>query len=132
MQAKNEMEAIKALNEKVAGIIESGSNTNGSWVKYADGTMFQYGTYDTGLTDFTTQFGSVFYANVYSTIDFPLDFIDIPAITINQELGGYLGGNTLGGGLPTKTNFRVYLYIAQSGVLNRNATIFWQAIGRWK
>lgn len=131
MQAKNEMEAIKALSEKVAGIVESGSNANGSWVKYADGTMFQYGIYDTGLTDFTTQFGSVFYANVNPTIDFPLDFVDVPSIVINQELGGYLGGSTLGG-LPTKTNFKVYLYIAQSGVLNRNATIYWQAIGRWK
>ena len=131
MQAKSEMEAIKSLNEKVAGIIERIENENGTAIKYADGTMIQYGTYDTGLTDFTTQFGSVFYANVYSTIDFPLDFIDIPAITINQELGGYLGGNTLGG-LPTKTNFRVYLYIAQSGVLTRNAIIYWQAIGKWK
>ena len=44
MQAKNEMEAIKALNEKVAGIVESGSNENGSWVKFADGTMICYGS----------------------------------------------------------------------------------------
>ena len=120
---------LKKILEKIKSMqTETITNANGTAIKYADGTMIEYGTYDTGLTDFTTQFGSVFYANVYSTIDFPLDFIDIPAITINQELGGYLGGNTLGGGLPTKTNFRVYLYIAQSGVLNRNATIYWQAI----
>lgn len=127
MQAKQEMEAIKSLNEKVSGIIERIENENGTAIKYADGTMIQYGTYDTGLTDFTTEFGSVFYNQSSSTIKFPLTFIDIPALIINQELGGYLGGNTLGG-LPTKTNFRVYLYIAQSGVLNRNATIYWQAI----
>ena len=36
MQAKKEMEAIKNLNEKIAGIVESGSNENGSWVKFAD------------------------------------------------------------------------------------------------
>lgn len=131
MQAKNEMEAIKALSGKVSGIVESGSNANGSWVKFADGTMIQYGTYDTGLTDFTTEFGSVFYNNSYFAINFPLEFIGVPSIVINQELGGYLGGSTLGG-RPTKTGFRVYLYIAQSGVLNRNATIYWQAIGRWK
>ena len=106
---------------------ETITNANGTAIKFADGTMLEYGTYDTGITDFTTQFGSVFYNQSYSTINFPLAFVDIPSIVINQELGGYLGGNTLGG-LPTKTNFRVYLYIAQSGVLNRNATIYWQAI----
>lgn len=127
MQAKSEMEAIKSLNEKVAGIIERIENENGTAIKYADGTMIQYGTYDTGLTDFTTEFGSVFYNQSYSTINFPLAFVDVPSIVINQELGGYLGGSTLGG-RPTKTGFRVYLYIAQSGVLNRNATIYWQAI----
>lgn len=42
MQAKKEMQAIKDLNEKIAGIVESGSNDNGSWVKYADGTMICY------------------------------------------------------------------------------------------
>lgn len=131
MQAKKEMQAIKDLNEKIAGIVESGSNDNGSWVKYADGTMIQWGTYDTGLTNFTTEFGSVFYNQSYSTINFPLAFVDIPSIVINQELGGYLGGNTVGG-LPTKTNFRVYLYTARSATLTRNATIYWQAIGRWK
>ena len=89
--------------------------------------MIQYGTYDTGLTDFTTQFGSVFYANVYSTINFPLEFIGVPIITVNEELGGYLGGNILGG-LPSKSNVRVYLYTAKSATLTRNATIYWQAI----
>lgn len=44
MQAKQEMEAIKALNTKVEGIVESGSNDNGSWVKFADGTMIQWGS----------------------------------------------------------------------------------------
>lgn len=131
MQAKNEMEAIKKLSEKIAGIIESGSNDNGSYIKFADGTMIQWGTYDTGLTDFTTEFGSVFYNQLNSTINFPLAFVDIPSIVINQEIGGYLGGNTMGG-LPTKTNFRVYLYTTKSATLTRNATIYWQAIGRWK
>lgn len=106
---------------------ETITNEKGTAIKFADGTMIEYGTYDTGLTDFTTQFGSVFYANVYSTINFPLEFIGVPIITVNEELGGYLGGNILGG-LPSKSNFRVYLYTAKSATLTRNATIYWQAI----
>lgn len=131
MVVKNEMEAIKALSEKVAGIIESGSNDNGDYIKFSDGTMIQYGQVDTNLKDFTAQYGSVFYNQSFSTINFPLEFIAVPIVMVNQELGGYLGGNSLGG-LPTKTNFRVYLYITKSGVINRNAIIYWQAIGRWK
>ncbi len=124
------------LNKKIKNTIndmevETITNENGTAIKLSNGIMIQYGAYDTGLTDFTTEFGSVFYNESYSTINFPLAFVDIPSIVINQELGGYLGGSTLGG-RPTKTGFRVYLYIAQSGVLNRNATIYWQAIGRWK
>ena len=117
----------KVLNKLKNMQTEVVTNSNGTAVKFADGTMIEYGTYDTGLTDFTTEFGSVFYNKSYSTINFPLAFVDVPSIVINQELGGYLGGSTLGG-RPTKTGFRVYLYIAQSGVLNRNATIYWQAI----
>ena len=33
------MEAIKNLNEKVAGIIETITNANGTAIKFADGTM---------------------------------------------------------------------------------------------
>ena len=126
------MPLLKTILNKIKNMeIERIENENGTAIKYADGTMIEYGTYDTGLTDFTTEFGSVFYNQSYSTIKFPLAFVDVPSIVINQELGGYLGGNTLGG-LPTKTNFKVYLYTAKSAVLNRNATIYWQAIGRWK
>lgn len=32
----------KALNEKISGIIESGSNANGNYIKYAEGTMICY------------------------------------------------------------------------------------------
>lgn len=131
MQAKNEMEAIKSLNKKIAGIIESGSNDNGSYIKFADGTLLQYGVFDTNERDFTTEFGSVFYNNSYFGINFPLEFINVPIITVNEELGGYLGGNILGG-LPTKSNFRVCLYTAKSATLTRNAIIYWQAIGKWK
>lgn len=112
--------------------IEKITNENGTAIKFPDGTMIQYGVFDTNKRDFTTEFGSVFYNNSYSTINFPLSFIEAPeSVTINQELGGYLGGSSLAG-LPTASNMRVFLYIAKSGVLNRNAMIYWQAIGKWK
>ena len=111
--------------------LETITNENGTAIKFSDGTMIQYGAFDTNERDFTTEFGSVFYNNSYFAINFPLEFIGVPIITVNEELGGYLGGNILGG-LPSKSNFRVYLYTAKSATLTRNATIYWQAIGRWK
>lgn len=37
------------LNTYLNNIIESGNNDNGAWVKYADGTMIQYGETDADI-----------------------------------------------------------------------------------
>lgn len=70
MQAKNEMEAIKALNEKIAGIVESGSNSNGSWVKFADGTMICSGHISQTLTRTTQRSDCRGIQNIWSYYQF--------------------------------------------------------------
>ena len=71
MVVKNEMEAIKALSEKVAGIVESGSNDNGSWVKFADGTMICSGHISQTLTRTTQRSGCRGIQNIWSYYKFP-------------------------------------------------------------
>lgn len=70
MQAKKEMEAIKALNEKIAGIVESGSNDNGSWVKFADGTMICGGQISQTLTRATQRSDCRRIQNIWSYYQF--------------------------------------------------------------
>ena len=112
-------------------IIQSITTESGTAIKFADGTMICYGKIDTGSRNFTEQFGSVYYDNIPYNIVYPMQFIETPIISISQELGGYFGGNSIGG-LPTNTKAQVYVYTMRSATLNRNAIIYWQAIGRWK
>ena len=122
MQAKNEMEAIKALNEKVAGIVESGSNENGSWVKFADGTMIQYGSI---LNN----------ANGLATVSFPKRFISSDVIvTTSIAYNSYTSNNPVLT-LVYPSNSTVGIYSRKSdGSVETNTTVKtnWKAIGRWK
>lgn len=71
MQAKNEMQAIKALNTIVAEIVESGSNANGSWVKYSDGTMICSGHTSQTLARTTQRSDCRGIQNIWSYYKFP-------------------------------------------------------------
>ena len=131
MQAKNEMEAIKNLNKKIAGIIESGSNANGSYIKFVDGTLLQYGVYDTGSTELNKEYGSVFYDNKVHTFNFPLSFIDNNvSVTSTLELKGGIGGASISDFNTTKLS--IYIFSTLSRVFTTTAKIHWKAIGKWK
>ena len=131
MQVKNEMEAIKSLNKKIVGIIESGSNANGSYIKFVDGTLLQYGVYDTGSTELNKEYGSVFYDNKVHTFNFPLSFIDNNvSVTSTLELKGGIGGVSLSDFNINSMSY--YIFSTLSRNFRETAKIHWQAIGRWK
>lgn len=62
-------------------IVDSGSNSNGSWIKWADGTMICYGyNMFTGI-NMTTQWGSMYEtSNPLSLGDFPQPFVSRPDV----------------------------------------------------
>ena len=143
MQAKNEMEAIKSLNKKIAGIIESGSNANGSYIKFTDGTMIQWGSKSfTGSASGST--GS------YTIVPFPQSFADNKYSTsyspiykgsVSQTISLYViltGSNTYGSGT-VRTQDTVYRRLSYTNDNTELAKLYetdllfnWQAIGRWK
>lgn len=142
MQAKQEMEAIKALNTKVEGIVESGSNDNGSWVKFADGTMIQWGSKNfVGASDSTGSYTRVIFPqtfanNKYSTRYSPLYTGNIAqTITLYVILTGsniYGSGTNLGG----DTVYRRLAYTTDATELAElyatNLSFNWHAVGFWK
>lgn len=77
--------SINAVNEALSEIIESGSNENGSWIKYADGnmicTMIRSANFDmtTG-----TEWGSLYVWAYDEFVFFPQEFVDIPIVNINE------------------------------------------------
>lgn len=60
--------------------VESGSNANGNWIKYADGTMICTGSKSTtGNASTTNDTGGGLYRSSGILFDnFPQEFVDIP------------------------------------------------------
>ena len=116
------MEAIKALNEKVAGIVESGSNENGSWVKFADGTAICFGSVAN-------------QSNGLSTAIYPIEFTEMPCwhLTI-VRYSSYTAANppivlTQAG----IGEARIYCRKPDGSIeTNTTISINWLAIGKWK
>ena len=128
---------IKKLNKKIHfdclyGVIESGSNTNGSWIKYGDGNMICFAYKSISSTNFNTVYGAVYNNGNMVTIDFPQTFISNPVVTATIYLHGGLGSFTLGR-QPTTTNFTGWMTSFKSyDFSNIGCGIYYTAIGRWK
>lgn len=129
MQAKNEMEAIKSLNKKIAGIIESGSNANGSYIKFTDGTMIC--TLDTTVSDqaINRSYGDLYWGP--RTWNFPVAFIEKPAVSCGMFKWGT--GMSWGNVSGIATTYATLVGMDTSSRDTGTSTkIHAMAIGRWK
>ena len=119
--------SASAVDNKLAQIIQSGSNTNGSYIKYSDGTMICYGS--TSLNEVSVSDYYSFCKRTNSlTITFPMEFDEVPNVTItNQGFGifSYTINNI------TANNFSYYAFTYPSGS-NISGSLQYVAIGRWK
>ena len=101
-----------------------GSNANGNYIKYADGTMVCYGTVNF-TSDVTIAFWGMYYDATQRAVTYPVAFVGNPHVVAT----GYdcflvsLTTNT------TKTNYWVYKAGSATGVY---LGIIWTAYGRWK
>ena len=130
---KNGIE-IATLND-ISKIIESGSNTNGYYIKYENGIMFQYGSQDKGSINFTADWWGTFTrfndeSGSNTTITFPLEFNEIyfcKLVPSSQNLINVDGNN-----IYTTTSATPYLICPKNNTGARNVRIFFFAIGTWK
>lgn len=117
--------------------IETITNTNGTAIKYPDGTMICTGKKQfTGLsfsawgTVFTTQAGNMKFD------DFPQEFIDVPNISVSPV--GYSGTSgdfwimSATNNIPNKTNPGGYQAVRATTSSNFSVLLTYIAIGRWK
>jgi len=121
---------------KLGIIIESDSNSNGSWIKFSDGTMIQRGTATVSPTYHTNDknigtYGWSFYMVQYASnlyITFPTKFVDKNSY---QFLALENGGSTA---QPYAENYSANSVHFGCIVPNNvtSVTFSWIAIGRWK
>lgn len=98
-----------------AKAFDSGSNANGYYTKFADGTLICY--------------GNKTISNYSVTINYPAIFIDTNYSLVTQFVRDTsLGNNSNSQGLNSITTTSCVCYSAYK----ETATVLWIAIGRWK
>lgn len=107
-------------------IIERGSNANGEFVRYADGTQIcTLRRQDTSVAISTAFQGG--FRSTSSTWVYPASFSVAPAITTNPEGLSAFGTSAV---VP-QTLSSNYIYLAPASQAAANVTITLTAIGRW-
>lgn len=124
--------------EKVSdgNIIESGSNENGNWIKFVDGTMICYETFSIGGTTTDGQNdGSLWYVDISLQHSFAQKFISKPIIRINAYTSEnanlhYLWVCTKYNSVTTSSfgNYRIYSPTNTTMIVSLD----YIAIGKWK
>ena len=116
----------------VNGIVESGSNENGNWIKFVDGTMITYQNVDITLS-VDTAWGGIFVGNYATPINFSQTFKEPPEVLIDIKFTQGAGWR-VDWDFPVITNSSIKnIGIGRGTSSNESkckATIF--AIGKWK
>lgn len=135
---------LNATNLNLMQVEESGSNTNGNYIKYNDGTLIQWNTIAKSNFQSTSALSTIvqginWYRSNNPSVSFPIFFIDTNYsvnVTVLEGTSGsrFIIPETLG---KTVSGFVVQLIgvedFTSSGAAYSNLTsVSYIAIGRWK
>ena len=124
---------IKKVSQ-VAGLIDAievGSNTNGNWIKYSDGTMICYKKASATNVAITSSWGSL-YEGSFSLGSWPQTFTDVPNIQVsNAGATGFIIESFAGGDLPTASSAGSLLVVRPTSATT-SCSVYLTAIGKWK
>ena len=117
------------LPEGVGYIIETGSNANGEWIKFSDGTMIVTQTFDR-TAGTTQQTGALYWCKIIDFVEYPVAFTSVQAVNI-QVRHTDIVSTTPSGRPNNKCCAALYCYTAVS-TINGAMTIGVTTIGKWK
>lgn len=118
---KIDMSLLPVVGESGAAIIARGSNANGEWVRWEDGTQVCYKIVTPVIATGDT------YVDSYFT--YPAAFIASPIIAASAARSEMTDVSLRSVG-PTNVQFRVKIASVQDSAFNAN--MHYIAIGRWK
>ena len=105
-------------------VIERGSNTNGQFVKYADGTMFQWGQVQSASLAVST--------TAASAIPFPLAFAGSAPIMPKISVEPYLNWDHYGAiGASSVSSNAMNVFVRNGATSAQQFAIRWECTGRW-
>lgn len=129
MQADDVQDAITEIKSNLTQLPESGSNANGNYMKFPDGTLICTKTVTVSVS--YSAWGSCYESNSIDLGALPMEFYSTPVVTLNlnnsSSSGWIVGCN------PTTTALGNTRCIRPNvGASSQNITIGVIAIGRWK
>jgi hypothetical protein len=105
-------------------VIERGSNSNGQYVKYADGTMFQWGQVQSASLAVST--------TTASAIPFPLPFAGSAPIMPKISVEPYLNWDHYGAiGASSVSSNAMNVFVRNGATTAQQFVIRWECTGRW-
>lgn len=107
--------------------VEKVTGTNGTAIKYSDGTMICYGAI-TQTINISTSYEGAYFAGI-NDVSFPVSFNSNPTISVTLFQNNTLLSATISSIHTDK--FSTYVWKSQSKN-NVSVTLHYQAIGRWK
>lgn len=116
------------VNDAVAGVVESGSNTNGNYVKFLDGTMVCYGSFTKQNVAIVNSWGNVYGADLTDPLTFPQTFYSAPIATVFNVAGNSFWVHRV----QTSEEKITTLSISRPNSYTSTFTFGYVAIGRWK
>lgn len=115
-------------------IIEQGSNANGNYVKYADGTMICWGTIASPTISAWSGSGSLFYSQL-SSFSFPATFASTPTgqLTFSDNNVASRAAQICTYNFSTTGINTIYISTVISGAptTSTGANLYFTAFGRW-
>ena len=116
-------------------IVESGSNTNGDYVKLADGTMICWAHLIIPVSDWTKGSANA-QGNAITTFTFlytfPSAFNDIPSVQLDCSIDGSIYMQTCRNFSTEATKTKLYADCLATGNVGPNVRTQILAIGKWK
>ena len=124
------------VEEGINGVVESGSNENGNYIKFYDGTLICYNTQVFSDVACSYSWGNVYTNNNDKRTfnDFPVNFIASPNVSLKVDTGTsdcWLMSAFQAGG-PTTTNVGGWQICRGAIGSSLDVTISYIAIGKWK
>ena len=118
---------VSTLVEAINSIVESGTNANGSYIKYANGTMICYGLHAANYT-IDIAYGNVFRGDS-KTITLPNEFIDT---NYRVYFNGHAPVNSAYSNDTKTTTTCGFFPISYTSRTGGNKSVNFLTIGRWK
>ena len=116
------------VEEEINGIVESGENENGSWIKWADGTMICCGSFSFNAT--FVSWGVLYGYDYNIARNFPLAFASIKSCVV--EINSNYGAGAMINQVKYDATSITQIGICRPTVNDGTYGVNYVAIGKWK